>query len=87
MFELPKNGTVILEHEGVNYLVSRLEGGKTSAEFVAELQQGKPVVVPFSRRGHITGLLKKAGIFTRQQTLVAGQWITFLPCAKRDFKP
>lgn len=85
--KIPVNGTEIQVVGKVKYLVARLDEQKSCSEFLLELQSGNPVVVPFSKRAYLTGLLKEASIFTRQKTLVAGQWISFSPCGKREFKP
>ena len=71
---------------GVSYLVARLDESTTCSEYLSELKAGRPVVVPFSRRGRLTGLLKENSVCTRQTTLVAGKWISFVPCEQRAFK-
>lgn len=86
MLKIPVSGAEIQEVSGVQYLVVRLDRNSTCSDFISELRSGRPVVVPFSKRGHLTGLLKKEGIYTRQKTVIAGQWTTFLPCEKREFK-
>lgn len=81
------NGVEIKEVGGVKYLIARLdERGKTCSDYLEELRKGKPVVVTYSKRGHLTGLLKKESVFTRQKTVVAGQWVAFFPCSARNFK-
>lgn len=87
MLKIPIKDAEIQEVDGVKYLVARLdEQGKNSSDYLEELRKGNPVVVPWSKRGYLTGLLKKEGIYTRQKTVVAGQWITFFPCEEREFK-
>lgn len=87
MLRIPVNGVEIQEVDGVKYLVARLdEQGKDCSDYLEELRKGNPVVVPWSKRGYLTGLLKKKKIFTRQKTVLAGQWITFFPCEEREFK-
>ena len=76
----------IQEDDGVEYLVARLDKEKTCSDFLSELRSGAPVVVPCSKRGHLTTLLKKEGIYTRQKAVVAGQWFTFVRCEAREFK-
>lgn len=76
----------IQEVNGVGYLVARLDKEKTCSDFLSELRKGNPIVVPWSKRSHLTGLLKAQSIFTRQKTVLAGQWIAFFPCEKREFK-
>ena len=85
---IPNGSVEIQEVNGVKYLVARLDTSETSpcSQFVSELKNGKPVVVPWSKRSHLTTLLKHAGVFTRQKTLVPGHWVTFLPCPERKFK-
>lgn len=88
MVTLPEKGAEIQEVNGVQYLIARLDGQvKTCSDYLSELRKGNPVVVPSSKRGHLIGLLKKVGVFTRSQTLVAGQWVTFIPCEEREFRP
>lgn len=87
MLNLPKEGAEIQTVNGVNYLIARLDEQKTCSCFLSELRKGNPVVVPQSKRGHLTGLLKKEKVHTRQQTLVPGKWATFIPCEEREFKP
>ena len=86
MLTIPVDGAEIQMVNHVKYLVARLDEQKTCSDYLLELRKGNPVVVPFSKRGHLTGLLKKESIFTRYETLVPGEWITFLPCEKREFK-
>lgn len=85
---IPNGSAEIQEVDGIAYLVARLDIAKTGAcsEFVSELKKGKPVVVPWSKRSHLTTVLKRERVFTRQQTLVPGHWVTFLPCPERKFK-
>ena len=83
---LPACGAEIRDVDGVKYLVAKLEDAKTCVEFAADLRSGKPVVVPASKRGHLTGILKKESIHTRYFTVPGGQWVTFIPCEARDFK-
>ena len=83
------NGSAeIQEVSGVKYLVARLEDAEKGAcsHFVSELEAGRPVVVPFSKRAWLTTLLKKERVFTRSKTVVPGQWVTFIPCEEREFK-
>jgi len=73
--------------DGEKYLVCRLDELRDCSYYLEELQKGRPVVVPCSKRGYLTGLLKEKRVFTRQRTVVPGQWITFTPCEERQFKP
>ncbi len=86
MLKIPLNGAEIQVVGGVQYLVARLEDQKTCKDYLAQLRKGEPVVVPYSKRGQLTGLLKKESVFTRQTTSVPGQWVTFIPCEAREFK-
>ncbi len=86
VLSIPAKGAEIQEIKGVKYLVARLDEQKTCMEYAAELRKGKPVVIPASKRGHLTGILKKESIFTTHSTAPGGQWVTFVPCEKRDFK-
>lgn len=86
MLAIPAGEAEIQEVDGVEYLVARLDKQKTCSDFISELRIGRPVVVPCSKRGHLTTTLKREGIYTRQKTVVAGQWITFVPCEEREFK-
>lgn len=83
---LPTHGANVQEIDGIKYLVARLEETRTCEWYISELKQGKPVVVPHSKRGHLIGLLKAQGIFTKSKTLVIGQWISFVPCEQREFR-
>lgn len=83
---IPLGDVEIQEVGGVQYLVARLSSTKSGKEYVAELKRGQIVVVPVSMRAHLSGLLKKQGIFTRYRTVVPGEWAEFAPCAKRRFK-
>lgn len=84
---VPNGSAEIQEVDGVKYLVAKLDGqNKNCSDFVSDLRKGNPVLVPYSKRAHLTGLLKKESIFTRQQTVIAGQWVAFFPCAEREFK-
>jgi hypothetical protein len=83
---IPNGVAEIQEVNGVKYLVARLDTVRTCSDFISELKAGNPVIVPFSKRAHLTGLLKKEKVFTRQKTVIAGQWVTFLPCSEREFK-
>lgn len=87
MLKIPKNGAEIQTVKGIQYLVARLDAQKTCADYLNALRRGETVVVPLSKRTHLTGLLKRESIFTRQKTLVAGKWISFTPCEEREFKP
>lgn len=87
MLKIPLGGAEIQEVGGVKFLVSKLEEQKTCSEFISELRKGKPVVVPWSKRSHMVGSLKKESVFTRSKTLVTGQWVTFIPCEEREFRP
>jgi len=84
--KIPNGSAEIQEVNGIKYLVARLDEPKTCSDYLAELRRGNPVVVPFSKRGHLTGILKRESVFTRYETLVPGQWVTFIPCEKREFK-
>lgn len=83
---LPDEGSIIVKHDGVNYLVARLEENRTCAEYIEELKQGRPVVVPHSKRSKMTTYLKQQNIFTRQKALAPGLWVSFTPCPERKFK-
>lgn len=84
---IPTSGLAeIQEVDGVRYLIACLETDRTCSEFLSELKAGRPVVVPFSKRGHLTSLLKESSVCTRQTTLIAGKWISFAPCKQRNFK-
>jgi len=83
---IPNGSAEIQEVNGAKYLVARLDEQKNCSDFASELRNGRPVVVSCSKRGYLTGLLKRKGIHTRQKTVVAGQWVTFIPCEKREFK-
>jgi hypothetical protein len=83
---IPLTGAEIQQVGEVKYLVARLDDNKTCAEYASDLRKGVPVVVPASKRGHLSGLLKKESIYTRHQTVPGGKWVSFIPCEKRDFK-
>ncbi len=88
MLKVPANGAEIQEVDGVRYLIAKLDAQKkTCRDFLEELRKGNPVVVPCSKRAQLTGLLKKESVFTRQKTVVSGQWVSFFPCEAREFKP
>ena len=87
MLTIPVDGAEIQEVDGVEYLVARLDKTLTCADFINELRKGRPVVVPCSKRGHLTTQLKAGNIPTRQKTMVAGQWVAFIPCEAREFRP
>jgi len=84
---IPANGAEIQQVGEVKYLVARLDEHKTCSDYLLELRKGRPIVIPASKRGHMTGLLKKESIYTHHQTAPGGQWVTFLPCEKREFQP
>ncbi len=86
MLKIPVDGAEIQEVDGVEYLVARLDKTQTCSDYVDELRKGRPVVVPCSKRGHLTSHLKAENIPTRQTSMVAGQWIAFIPCEAREFK-
>jgi hypothetical protein len=86
MLKIPTNGAEIQEVDGVKYLVAKLDEQKNCSDFLSELRKGMPVVVPFSKRGRLTSILKKESVFTRQRTVVPGKWTTFIPCEAREFK-
>jgi len=86
MLKIPVNGAEIQEVDGVEYLVARLDKTLVCSDYVDELRKGRPVVVPSSKRGHLTTQLKAGNISTRQKSMVAGQWIAFIPCEAREFK-
>jgi hypothetical protein len=86
MLTIPVNGVEIQTVDGVKYLVAKLEDTMTCAEYAQQLQAGKPVVVPATKRGHLTSMLKKMLVYTKYTTIPGGQWVTFIPCEKRDFK-
>lgn len=88
MLKIPIEGAAeIQEVDGVKYLVARLDEQKKScSDYLLELRKGNPVLVPWSKRAHMTGLLKAKSIFTRQKTVLVGQWVTFFPCEEREFK-
>jgi hypothetical protein len=83
----PQQGSEIQEIDEVRYLVSRLDESRPCNWYISELQQGRPVVVPHSKRGHLVGILKKKKIYTKSTTLVVGQWVSFVPCEQRGFRP
>ena len=86
MLTIPKEGVEIQEVDGVKYLVAKLDKELNCSDFISELRNGRPVVVPFAKRGHLTTLLKRESIYTRQTTSVPGMWVTFIPCQERKFK-
>jgi len=60
----------------------------TAAEMADRLAAGKAVLCPQSKRGHLTGLLKRRGISTRQRTLPDNErTVLFTQSAERNFKP
>ena len=86
MLTIPVSGAEIQDVDGAKYLVARLDETRTCADYLAELKRGQPVVVPWSKRGQLTTRLKAGNVPTRQKTMVAGQWIAFMPCEAREFK-
>jgi len=57
----------------------------SNKEYFARLQNGETIICPQTRRGQITTMCKKAGIYTHQTT-ISPEWIMFKPCEKREFK-
>ena len=88
MLKPPATGKAeIQEIAGRRFLVAELPAETaTCDDHIAELAAGRPVVVPFSKRGHMIGRLKAQGVFTTSKQVVAGQWIAFFPCAPREWK-
>ncbi len=71
---------------GHDYLVVRLEVGRKTDWYLAELQGGRPVVVPQSKRGHLVGLLKENGVYATSKAIVPGKWVLFTPSEQREFR-
>lgn len=88
MLNLPKGEKAEIQTvDGIQYLVVRLvDSPKTCEEYIKEIQNNRPVVVPASKRGHMVGELKKKGIFATSKAIEVG-WILFTPSAPREFRP
>lgn len=72
--------------DGHTYMVVRIDGSPKVDWYLSELKAKRSVMVPQSKRGHLVGALKKAGIHTTSKTVVPGQWALFTPCKRREFR-